>query len=139
MCDSISIVGMTHNDRAIRGLTAKKGNTMKNYPETLSAKEAYDMTESVGIQKLSTAAGQILAPVAYVLREDTNADGEINEIVSVKDEDGTVYATNSKTFVREFKKVLDCVKDDFSQVHHIEVVQGRSKNNRTYITMRWVD
>ena len=112
---------------------------MKNYPETLTAKEAYDMTESIGIQKLSAAAGQILEPVAYVLREDTNADGEINEIVSIKDADGTVYATNSKTFVREFKKVLDCVKDDFAQVHHIEVVQGRSKNNRTYISMRWVD
>ena len=112
---------------------------MKNYPTTLSPKEAYDMTESVGIQKLSTAAGQILAPVAYVLREDANADGEINEIVSIKDEDGTVYATNSKTFVREFKKVLDYVHDDFAQVHHIEIIQGRSKNNRPYITMRWVD
>ncbi len=112
---------------------------MKNYPETLTAKEAYDMTESIGIQKLSAAAGQILEPVAYVLREDTNADGEINEIVSIKDADGTVYATNSKTFAREFKKVLDCVKDDFAQVHHIEVVQGRSKNNRPYISMRWVD
>lgn len=139
MCDSISIVGKISHNRAFRGLTAKKGNTMKNYPETLTAKEAYDMTESIGIQKLSTAAGQILEPVAYVLREDTNSDGEINEIVSIKDQDGTVYATNSKTFVREFKKVLDCVKDDFAQVHHIEVVQGRSKNNRTYISMRWVD
>lgn len=112
---------------------------MKNYPITLTAKEAYDMTDSVGIQKMSTAAGQILEPVAYVLREDTNANGEINEIASIKDHDGTVYATNSKTFIREFKKVLDCVKDDFSQVHHIEIIPGRSKNNRPYISMRWVD
>ncbi len=112
---------------------------MKCYPETLSAKEAYDMTDSVGIQKLSTAAGQILEPVAYVMREDTNANGEINEIVSIKDKDGTVYATNSKTFTREFKKVLDYVHDDFAQVHHIEIVPGRSKNNRPYISMRWVD
>lgn len=113
---------------------------MKNYPETLTAKEAYDMTESVGIQKLSTAAGQILEPVAYVLREDTNPKtGEVIEIASIKDADGTVYATNSKTFVREFKKVLDCVHDDFSQVHHIEIIRGTSKHDRPYITMRWVD
>lgn len=112
---------------------------MKSYPENLTGKMAYDMTKSGSIQKLSDAAGQIMQITAYILREDVNARGEEQEVLSVRDENGTVYATNSKPFIREFKQVLEFVHDDMSQVNHIEVVPGTSKNGRHYISMKWVD
>lgn len=124
---------------AMRGLTARKGNIMTIYPENLSSREAYNMTKSSAILKLSDAAGQIMHITAFVLREDENAKGESQEVLSVRDENGTIYATNSKPFIREFTNVLDFVNGDMSKVNHIEVVAGTSKAGRRYITMKWVD
>ncbi len=112
---------------------------MKSYPENMNGKMAYDMTQSGSILKLRDAVGQIMQVTAYVLRDDTNNRGEEQEVLSIRDENGTVYATSSKPFIREFKKVLDYVHDDLTQVQHIEITSGVSKSGRTYISMRWVD
>ncbi len=112
---------------------------MKSYPEKITGKMAYDMTKSGSIQKLRDAVGQIMKVTAYILREDTNSKGDTTEVLTIRDESGTVYATSSVPFIREFKQVLDFVSDDISQVNHIEIVPGVSKAGRQYITMRWVD
>lgn len=112
---------------------------MKSYPENMTRKFAYNMTKATNILKLRDAVGQIMSIKAYVLREDVNYKGETQEILTLADENGTVYATSSIPFIREFKQVLDFVHDDITQIQHIEVVSGNSKSGRSYLTMKWVD
>lgn len=112
---------------------------MKSYPENLNAKEVYDMIKSPAIQKLSDAVGQVMGVTAYVLREEANSNGEIQKVLNIRDERGVVYGTSSKPFIREFENVCDIVKGDMSQLNHIEVISGKSKAGRTFITMVWVD
>ena len=112
---------------------------MKCYPENMNAKLKYDMIKAPDIGKLSDQAGQVLGLTAYILHDEADQQGEIIEVLNIRDEDGKVYATNSPVFIREFKTVCEIVGDDMSQVNHIEVISAKSKGGRNYITMKWVD
>lgn len=108
---------------------------IKQFPETIDSKTLYQMTRGQGIGKMRDAKGQQLRVVAYVLREEANvSDGEVSRILTIRDESGDLYATNSKPFVREFEAVLDC---NPAFPLDIEVIGGRSKAGREYLTMAW--
>lgn len=129
--------GNSRSNRAIPGLTGKKGNTMKTlkqYPETMDSKMKYDLMRSPKMQKISLCKGQVIDVDAFVLREDENAKGEITEVLSIKTPEGELYATNSGTFIREFKAVLECTEPPFS----VEVIGGMSRAERPFVTCAWV-
>ena len=111
----------------------------KCYPENMNAKTVYDMIKAPDIGKMSDLAGQTIGVTAYVLHEEADQEGEITEVLNLRDEDGQVSATNSKVFIREFKQVLEIVHDDMSQVNHIQILNGKTKSGRNYLTMKWVD
>lgn len=98
------------------------------YPETMSKKEVYDMTRSPAIKKMSDAVGDQIEVSALYLREEVNTDGEIHEVCSIMDNNGNVYATNSKTFINSLQQITDI---GFPKI--IEVVNGTSRNGRKYI------
>lgn len=106
---------------------------LKQYPETMDAKEKYDLLRSPKMDKISNAKGQVLEVASYVLRADLDKDGNAVEVLSIKTTDGDLYATNSSTFIREFEAILECTEPVFC----IDVIDGVSKSNRHYTTCAW--
>lgn len=97
----------------------------------LTKKESYKMTLAPTIKKMRDIVGAQIDVSAFILYEDVNSDGKEQEILSVMDADGTVYATNSPTFKKDFAKIYEIMDgEDFS----IEVISGTSKAGREFIT-----
>ena len=107
---------------------------IKQYPETMSAEIKYDLIKSPKIQKISMCKGQRLDVDAYIIREDTTDDGMIVTVCSIRTPEGEMYATNSRTFIREFEVILDCVG---SSPFAIEVLDGISRAGRHFVTCAW--
>lgn len=98
----------------------------------LTKKEIYDLTRSPKIRKMSDAVGSVLPVTAYVIYLDEKNDGDAVQILSIRVDDGSVYATNSQTANTEFENILDIMgQDPFS----VEVIKGISKAGREYITL----
>lgn len=98
----------------------------------LSKREIYNMTRSPEIQKMSDCVGEIVDVEKFVLYSDTNADGHDQEILSVMGKNGLVYATNSQTAKKEFLYIDDLME---GEPYAVKIVNGTSKNGRTYITL----
>jgi len=106
------------------------------YPENMSAKDKYDLLRSPKMQRMQDVKGQRLEVAAYLIREETNDEGEVSTIVSVKTKDGDLVATNSKTFLREFEAIIQCVgASEFA----LDVLDGVSRAGRHYVTCAWAD
>lgn len=112
---------------------------MKCYPNDMDVKTKYNMIKAPDIGKLSEQIGQVLGLTAYVLHEEPDQNGEMIEVLNIRDEAGKVYATNSQVFIREFKQVCEIVEDDMSKINHIEIIGMKTKGGRQYLTMKWVD
>lgn len=105
--------------------------TITKTSRELTKKESYKMTLDPTIKKMRDIVGAQIAVSAFVLYTDVNFDGKENEILSVMDDDGVVYATNSPTFKKDFAKIYEIMDgEDFS----IEVISGTSKAGREFIT-----
>ena len=105
----------------------------------MNSKLKYDMIKAPDIGKMSDLVGQTIGITAYVLHDETDQKGEVVQILNIRDEDGKVFATNSQIFIREFLQVCEIVDDDMSQINHIQVISGKTKKDRPYINMKWVD
>ena len=79
---------------------------------------------------MTEAVDQVLDLTAWCLYEDTNSDGEEVELFAMRTEDGDTFATNSSTFIRAFREILDIFNPD--EVKRLKVMNGVSKNNRTF-------
>ena len=98
------------------------------YPEHMSKKEIYDMTRSPAIKKMSDAVGEELTVSALYIRDEVNADGEVKEVCSMMNENGEVYATNSRTFITSMNSIIN-----IGFPRRVEIVSGTSRNGRKYI------
>lgn len=110
--------------------------TINNTSRELNKKEIYKMTLAPSIQKLSLAKGSIIAVDCFCTYSDEKLDsktGEMKtvEILSIMDKDGTVYATNSASFNKDFSNICDIME---GEPFEIEVISGISKAGREYIT-----
>lgn len=102
-----------------------------NSTEGLSKKDIYAMTHGTGMKKMSDNEGAVIPVAKFVTYADVNKDGELVEILSIMDDKGNVYATNSPTAMKEFEFIRTLMGDDpFAVV----VVKGTSKNGRIYTT-----
>lgn len=94
----------------------------------------YIMTSSPRIKKMSEIVGSTLTVADYCIYTDTDASGNPMTIVSIKNlENEEIYATNSKSFTREFSKIIDITNDQIIG-KQIIVLSGTSKAGRTFIT-----
>lgn len=110
--------------------------TIHNTSRELSKKETYKMTLAPAIQKLSLAKGSIIDVDAYCSYSDEKIDTKTGEVVTVEilsimDKDGTVYATNSASFQKDFRNICDIMD---GEEFEIEVISGVSKAGREFIT-----
>lgn len=103
----------------------------------LDKRQIYFLTKAQNAQKMSDVAGQTLDLEYWALYEDANSEGEIQEIFSCRTEEGEIYATNSEPFIRCIKDMLDVFEPD--EIKKIQVVAGKSKNNRTFLTAVYCD
>lgn len=106
--------------------------TITKISKELNKRELYQMTMGAGNKKMKDFVGANIDVYAYCVYTDFNSkDNKEVEILSVMDEDGTVYATNSTTFKRDFLSIAALMEgEEFS----VGVTSGTSKAGREFIT-----
>lgn len=102
----------------------------------LTKEEKYFLTKAQDVQKMTEAVGQTLDLKAWAIYTDHNSDGEEVELFAMLTEDGDKFATNSSTFIAAFREILDIFEPE--EVKRLKVMDGVSKNNRTYVTCAYV-
>ena len=99
---------------------------------------SYDMFESPDRLKGVNLKGMQVHVDKYCLYEEFDAQGNTVRILTVSTTEGQVFATTSAAFVRTFDRIMELAKRcDVSDVC-IEIVAEHSKNNREYITAKYV-
>ena len=102
----------------------------------LTKEELYFLTKAQDVQKMAEAVDSVLTLTAWCIYLDHNSDGEEVELFSMRTEDGETFATNSPTFIKAFREILDIFSPD--EVKRLKVMNGTSKNNRTFVTCAYV-
>jgi hypothetical protein len=110
---------------------------------TLTAKEMYALTMSPKVQKMKDAISQRIEITAWVIYTDINSDpkneGKEQTILAILSPEGDVHATNSKTFMEDFQRMLDMFAGCGEAVTAIEVISGTSKAGREFITCAYAE
>ena len=102
----------------------------------LTKEEKYFLTKAQDVQKMTEAVDQTLDLVAWAIYTDVDKDGKEVELFSMLTEDGDKFATNSSTFIGAFREILDIFEPE--EVKRLKVLNGVSKNNRTFVTCAYV-
>ncbi len=100
----------------------------------LTMAEMYRLTKSPDIAKLSQVKGQVLDIEKFIVHEDVTSDGEIVTVAAFETEQGEVYATNSKTFTRDFLDIITMCKEAGAPMpKQVKVLPKTGKSGREYI------
>ena len=103
--------------------------------EGLSSADLYALTKGNDVRKLSDAKGEVLDIAKFVLYDDEDVKGNPMTVLAVETKDGAKYATNSKTFVRNFTDIVAIFEADNDPMPTRFIVgAGTSKSNREYLT-----
>lgn len=92
--------------------------------------ELYKLTRGQSINA-KDAIGTDVHVDGYCKYSEVNSKGEQVEILAVLDVDGTVYATMSQTFKREFEFIVDIMGDD---PFTITIIGGVTKAGRDFVS-----
>jgi D-Tyr-tRNAtyr deacylase len=121
----------------VQHTTNKEENNMEiiKKSEGLTSADLYSLTKGSDVRKMADAKGEILEISKFVLYQDTDVNGEPMQVLSVETAQGVRYATNSKTFVRNFNDILDIFEISGEPLPtKFKVGSGKSKSNREYLT-----
>ena len=100
----------------------------------LSMAQLYKLSKSSEIAKLSTVKGEEIDIAAFLVYEDESADGKVTTVASFETEQGELYASNSVTFVRDFRDILAmCVEAGAPMPTRIKVLPKVGKSGREYL------
>ena len=103
--------------------------------EGLTSSDLYALTKGNDVRKMADAKGEILDITKYVLYRDEDVNGNPMVVLAVETTEGAKYATNSKTFVRNFSDIqaIFDAGEEAAPTRYI-VGSGKSKSNREYLT-----
>ena len=103
--------------------------------EGLTSADLYALTKGNDVRKMTDAKGEVLDVLKFVLYKDEDVKGNEMVVLAVETVDGAKYATNSKTFTRNFSDILAIYEagDEVPPTRFI-VGSGKSKSNREYLT-----
>lgn len=105
-----------------------------NMSGALNVGKLYKLSKSPEIAKLSTVKGEEIEIANFLVYEDENADGDVTTVASFETVQGELYATNSKTFVRDFRDILSmCVEAGAPMPTRIKVLPKVGKSGREYL------
>ena len=101
----------------------------------LTSADLYALTKGNDVRKMADAKGEILDIVKYVLYKDEDVSGNPMTVLAVETTSGAKYATNSKTFVRNFSDILAIYDEGNEKLPtRFLVGSGKSKSKREYLT-----
>lgn len=129
---------MTENETENETVTDTEDNNMEFIVtnKELTKEEKYFLTKAQDVQKMTEAVDQVLDLVAWAIYTDVDKDGKEVELFSMLTEDGDKFATSSSTFIGAFREILDIFEPE--EVKRLKVMNGISKNNRTFVTCAYV-
>lgn len=99
---------------------------------------SYDMFESPDRLRGADLKGAQVHVDKYCLYEEDNAQGDVTRILTVSTTEGQVFATTSSAFIRTFDRIMELANRCNVKDVCIEIIAERSKNNREYITAKYV-
>lgn len=103
--------------------------------EGLSTADLYSLTKGNDVRKMADAKGEVLDILKYVLYRDEDIKGNPMLVLAVETVDGAKYATNSKTFTRNFSDILAIYEAGGEEIPtRYYIGSGVSKSNREYLT-----
>lgn len=103
--------------------------------EGLKSADLYALTKGNDVRKMADAKGETLDIVKFVLYRDHDVNGDPMTVLAVETAAGAKYATNSKTFVRNFSDIISIYEEGDEELPTRFVVgSGKSKSNREYLT-----
>ena len=103
--------------------------------EGLTSADLYNLTKGNDVRKMADAKGEILDIAKFVLYTDEDVKGNEMNVLAVETVDGAKYATNSKTFVRNFTDIMAIfTAGGENPPTRFKVGSGISKSNREYLT-----
>ena len=101
----------------------------------LTASDIYALTKGNDVKKMRDALGENLEISKFVLYRDTDVKGNDMLVLAVETAQGVRYATNSKTFCRNFADIVEIHEASGENIPSVfRVGSANSKNGREYIT-----
>lgn len=109
--------------------------TILKKSDNLTMQEMYKLIKSPEIAKLSSIKGEELEIAAFIVYEDADVKtGEITHVAGFESAQGELFATNSKTFVRDFLDIIAMCEEAGAALPTIIKVYPRTgKSGREYI------
>ena len=103
--------------------------------ENLTAADIFALTKGNDVKKMRDAEGETLDVSKFVIYNDVDIHDEPMTVLAVETASGVRYATNSKTFVRNFTDILEIHKAAGEPMPTKFVVgSGTSNHGRKYLT-----
>jgi hypothetical protein len=99
---------------------------------------SYDMFESPDRMRGMDLEGQRVHVDKYCLYVEDDAWGNPIKILTVSTTEGHVFATTSAAFIRTFDRIMELARKCKVTDICIDITAERSKNNRNYITAKYV-
>lgn len=99
---------------------------------------SYDMFESPDRQGVKEYAGQQFHIDKFAIYEEENANGNIVRLITILTDEGIVMTTNSPSFIRTFSSIGALAEKSNVEHYAIEILVGTSRNNREFITAKYV-
>ena len=109
--------------------------TITKKTDGLTSADLYALTKGNDVRKMQDAKGEILDVAKFVLYDDEDVHGNPMTVLAVETVDGAKYATNSRTFTRNFADILEIYEAGGEPLPtRFKVGSGKSKSNREYLT-----
>ncbi len=99
-----------------------------------SAAQMYNLTKSPERKKMSETKNTTVEMVRWAVYTGLDKNDAEIELMSIETPDGTVYCTNSPTFIREFMDAYTMFNDMGEHFDKLKVIEAKSKANRPYLT-----
>lgn len=99
---------------------------------------SYEMFEAPDRKRGADLKGQQMHVDKYCLYVEDDAWGNPIKILTVSTTEGHVFATTSAAFIRTFDRIMELARKCKVENVCIEIIAERSKNNREYITAKYV-
>ena len=104
--------------------------------ENITAGDLFEMTKGPNVRKMADAKGETLDIQSYVIYKDDKGDGsDPVTVLAIKTVECVMYATNSRTFIRNFSDILAMYEECGEKVPtQYKVGSARSNAGREYLT-----
>ena len=103
--------------------------------ENLTAADIFALTKGNDVKKMRDAEGETLEVSKFVIYDDLDVHNVPMTVLAVETASGVRYATNSKTFVRNFTDIIEIHKAaDEPMPTKFVVGSGTSNHGRKYLT-----